>query len=62
MCLSTVYELKDGKERMISEYVNSVEFGEGDITFTDILGQESTVHGVLRSIDLVKNKILVEAK
>jgi len=61
MCLSTVYELRDGQEHLVSEYVSSVDIGKDEVTFTDIVGNQSTVRGSIRNIDLVNNKILVEA-
>ena len=60
MCLSTVYKA-DGSERVkLAEYVSSVR-SEGDrITLTDIMGAETVVFGAMKSVDLVKNEIVVE--
>ena len=60
MCLSTVYKA-DGSERtMLAEYVSDVRT-EGDrITLTDIMGVETVVFGTLKSVDLVKNQIVIE--
>ena len=60
MCLSTVYKA-DGSERVkLAEYVSSVK-SEGDkITLTDILGMETVVFGAMKSVDLVKNEIVIE--
>ena len=60
MCLSTVYKA-DGSERFkLAEYVSSVR-SEGDkITLTDIMGAETVIFGAMKSVDLVKNEILIE--
>ena len=60
MCLSTVYKA-DGSERTkLAEYVSSVR-SEGDkITLTDIMGLETVVYGAMKSVDLVKNEIVIE--
>ena len=60
MCLSTVYKA-DGSERTkLAEYVSTVR-SEGDkITLTDIMGLETVVFGAMKSVDLVKNEIIIE--
>ena len=60
MCLSPVYKA-DGSERTkLAEYVSDVRT-EGDrITLTDIMGVETVVFGTLKSVDLVKNQIVIE--
>ena len=60
MCLSTVYKA-DGSERTkLAEYVSTVR-SEGDkITLTDIMGAETVIFGAMKSVDLVKNEIVIE--
>ena len=60
MCLSTVYKA-DGSERTkLAEYVSNVR-SEGDkITLTDIMGAETVIFGAMKSVDLVKNEIVIE--
>ena len=60
MCLSAVYDISGGKERLICEHTTSISLDDGVITITDILGDEITITGVLKSIDLVKNTVMVE--
>lgn len=62
MCLSTVYEVTDAGRRKILEYVSTVRAEDGKIILTDIMGVEKVVTGAIRSLDLVNNEILVEAK
>ena len=60
MCLSTVYKLKDGEKEKICEYVSGVRNSDGEFVFTDVMGAETIMAGKLRSVDLVKNEILIE--
>lgn len=64
MCLSTVYAvspMSEGREKLF-EYVSTVRAQEGSVVLTDIMGVEKVIHGVIRSLDLVNNEILVETK
>ena len=62
MCLSSVYEIKDGSEKLVCEHTTSVEVDGDKITLTDITGDEIVIFGILKSIDLVKNTVMVEAQ
>ena len=60
MCLSVAYEIRDGNENLICEYVAAISLDDGVITLTDIMGEEITIKGVLKSIDLAKNIIKIQ--
>ena len=60
MCLSAVYEIRDGNERLVCEYVTAINLDGDIITLTDIMGEEIVIKGILRSIDLVKNVIKID--
>ena len=60
MCLSTVYKIRDGEKEKVCEYVSSVKSSDGEFVFTDVMGEEKLVPGKLRSVDLVKNEIIIE--
>ena len=59
MCLSKVYEVIDGNENLISDYVSGLSVESGYIIVTDIMGEEKKISGAIKSIDLVKNVIIV---
>ena len=61
MCLSTVYELRGGEQKIVAESVSSLSVSDGLITFTDIIGMQSTLRGTISKIDLVKGAIFVDA-
>ena len=60
MCLSAVYEVRSGSEKLVCEHTTAITQDGGVITLTDIMGEEIAITGVLKSIDLVKNIIRVE--
>lgn len=60
MCLSTVYEVRDGRETLMCEYTTAITLDGTVVTLTDIMGDELVIKGVLKSIDLVKNIIKLE--
>jgi len=60
MCLSTVMIEKNGGREKLCEYVSKVKTDGNDIVFTDVMGTETTISGILRSMDFIKNIIVVE--
>jgi predicted RNA-binding protein len=60
MCLSTAWELDENGGRIkVCEYVSVVKVFGDTVTLTDLMGNEITVTGILQSVDLVKNDILI---
>ena len=62
MCLSDAFELVDGERRPLMSYVSGISVDENGVTLTDMLGARKTVAGTLKSVDLTRNVILIEAK
>lgn len=60
MCLSKAYLTSEEGEELILDEVSSVENKNGALIFTNILGEEREVEGVIRSIDFMDNKIVLE--
>lgn len=60
MCLSTVYEEKGNERSKVCEYVSGIHTENGEIRLTDIMGREIVVHGNLKSLDFIKNEIIIE--
>ena len=61
MCLSTVYQVENDNNKMVCQYVSNMEISNDSIKLTDITGEEIEIKGIVRSVDLIKNVILVEA-
>lgn len=57
MCLATAFTNKKGVETVVAEYVAKVEFREGKVILTDILGEQTVIDGVLKNVDLSKNTV-----
>ena len=60
MCLSTVYEEVNGEKKKVCEYVSGISAQDGNITLTDIMGREIVVKGSLKSLDFIKNVIVID--
>ncbi len=61
MCLSTVYQMQNGEQTKMAEYVSGVRAEGSRITLTDIMGLETVLFGTVKSVDLVKNQIIIES-
>ena len=57
MCLATAFTNKEGVETVVAQHVAKVEFQDGNVILTDILGQETVVEGMLKNVDLSKNTV-----
>ena len=59
MCLSTVYRNEKQEENVLCKFVSSIK-AEGDtLTFTDIMGENTTITGRLVSADLTAGTVIV---
>ena len=57
MCLSTVVRVTDGgSEELLTQVAGAKVHGD-TVTFTDLLGVETEVHGTITDVDLIDNKI-----
>lgn len=62
MCESTAYLVTPEGESKVMEYVVNIIPKDDKWFLTNILGEEKTVEGILKEVDLIKNKILIEKK
>ena len=60
MCEANAYLLKDGKEELILEAVDVLENEGGQVRIANIFGEQKIIRGRIRSMSLVKHKILLE--
>lgn len=62
MCEANAYLVEDGQERLILESVDVIEpEGEGIWRLVGIFGDQKTVKGRIKGMNLVDHKILFEA-
>lgn len=62
MCLSTAYDVSGEERSLLCEYVSKIDVKSGMVYLTDLFGRRQAVPGVLESLDLVNNVILIEAQ
>jgi predicted RNA-binding protein len=61
MCLSNVFSVTpDGSQTLVSEGVTGILIAGDSVKLTDIMGREICVSGMLKSVDLIKNAVLIE--
>ena len=61
MCLSDAYELVDGKQKLILSRVQDIATDGENVLLTNLMGIRTKVPGRIKSVDLLKNIILIEA-
>ena len=62
MCLSTAYEVGPSGEKMICDRVMNISVEGDSVRLVNLLGQQTTVKGNLKDVDLNKNVIRIETK
>ena len=61
MCMSSAYEVREGEENVfLCDYIREAQVEAGSVKLTDITGKQMVVNGKIRTIDLVKNVILID--
>ena len=62
MCLSDAYELlPDGEQKLVLSRVQDISTEDGSVLLTNLMGIRTKVPGRIKSVDLLKNIILIEA-
>jgi len=62
MCETNVYILKNGKEELYLENVDTVKPKSGRIYLKNLFGEQKTFDGEIREISLLKHRIVLEKK
>ena len=63
MCEANAYMLKDGQENLIMEAVDIVEpEGEDQWRLVGVFGDQKSVKGKIKGMNLVNHKIVFEAR
>jgi len=60
MCQSTAYLLKDGKEELLFEGVDTLENKNGEVKMVNLFGEEKKVRARIKRFSLVDHRILLE--
>lgn len=62
MCLSSAYTTKNGIDTLIVDKVTNVSVDGDKVVLTNLLGMNTVVDGTLKSVDLNRNVIKIDAK
>lgn len=62
MCLSSAYEVGPSGQKLLADKLTAVSVEDDKVRLTNLFGAQTLVEGRLKSIDLEKNVILIEAK
>ena len=60
MCDTHAYVMKDGKEELLLESLDTVEPAEGKLKLTSIFGEQKFVKGRISRLALVDHKVIFE--
>ena len=60
MCESTAYILKNGKEELVFEDVDLLEYSDDGVKMVDIFGEEKTIRAKVKRFSLVDHRIILE--
>ncbi|MFO7984914.1 MAG: CooT family nickel-binding protein [Desulfatiglandaceae bacterium] len=59
MCQSTAYMVKDGKEELLFEGVDTLENENGEVKMVNIFGEEKRVRARIERFSLVDHRIIL---
>ena len=60
MCEANAYLLKDGKEELFLEALDTVEPDDGRLRLTSIFGEQKFIKGKITHLSLVDHKVIIE--
>ena len=60
MCEANAYLLKDGKEELFLEALDTVEPDDGRLRLTSIFGEQKFIKGKIAHLSLVDHKVIIE--
>jgi len=60
MCEANAYLLKDGKEELFLEALDTVEPDNGNLRLTTIFGEQKFIKGKISRLALVEHKVIIE--
>ena len=61
MCQTAAYIVRDGEEELVLQDVISVAPSEGSVRLVNLFGEEKTVQGRIRQIDLLAHRVIIQS-
>ena len=62
MCLATVYNKAQEPDSVILQYVSKLEVDGENITMIDVMGEQKTIRGSIRSVDLTGGCVVINCE
>jgi len=62
MCQTNAYVIEEGKEVPVLQDVISVLPGDGTIRMVNLFGEEKTVSGRIKRIDLLTHRVIIQSE
>lgn len=60
MCDLKAYVIKQGKEELLLESVNSIRAENGEVVLRNLFGEEKKLRGEVREVSLAKSRVVVD--
>ena len=60
MCEASAYILKNGREELVLESVESLEDNNGEVQMVSIFGEQKLIQGKVKTFNLLDHKIVLE--
>jgi predicted RNA-binding protein len=60
MCEANAYVIKDGKEELFLEALDTVEPEDGSLRLTNIYGEQKFIKGKITRLSLVDHRVIIE--
>jgi predicted RNA-binding protein len=60
MCQTAAYIVRDGEEELVLQDVITVVPSEGGVRLVNLFGEEKTVPGRIRQIDLLTHRVIIQ--
>ena len=61
MCQTAAYIVRDGQEELVLQDVIIMAPGEGGVRLVNLFGEERTVPGRIRQIDLLAHRVIIQS-
>ena len=61
MCEAAAYILKEGREELVLESIDTLEVEDGYVSMVNIFGERKRVEAKIKSLSLVDHRIVLES-
>lgn len=61
MCLAAAYKNQPEADSLVCKSVSNIKVDGNKVILTDIMGEEIEIEGIVSTIDLVKNVVVIQS-